>query len=54
MRKPLASLMLSPFVSNAMAHDGHGLAGLHWHIADVVGFVVFAALIGMVIWHLKK
>jgi hypothetical protein len=54
MRKSVSTFMLSPFMSNAMAHDGHGLIGMHWHVSDVVGFVVFAALIGMVIWHWKK
>jgi hypothetical protein len=55
MRKPIASFMFSPFLTSAaLAHDGHGLLGAHWHVADVVGFVVFAALIGMVIWHVRK
>ena len=38
----------------ALAHEGHGLTGLHWHATDVLGFVVVAALIGVAIWTSRK
>jgi Co/Zn/Cd efflux system component len=28
----------------AQAHDGHGMAGAHWHATDAVGWVVAIAL----------
>ncbi len=29
---------------SALAHDGHGLFGAHWHATDVLGFIAAAAL----------
>ena len=55
MRKLLSTPMFSPFFSvSAFAHEGHSLAGMHWHAGDVVGVLAFGALIGMVIWHLRR
>ena len=55
MRKLLATPMFSPFASSsAIAYEGHGLIGMHWHAGDVVGVLAFGALIGMVIWHLRR
>jgi hypothetical protein len=34
----------------ALAHDGHGLAGLHWHASDTWGFVVVVALAAAAVW----
>ncbi len=28
---------------SALAHDGHGLFGAHWHATDVLGFIAAAA-----------
>ncbi len=33
-----------------MAHDGHGLAGTHWHATDAWGFAVAAGLIALAVW----
>lgn len=33
-----------------LAHDGHGLAGSHWHASDVVGFALLAVAIGISLW----
>ena len=33
------------------AHEGHGLPGSsHWHVSDVLGFVVALGVIGAMIW----
>ena len=34
----------------AFAHDGHGLAGAHWHATDAFGWVVLAGLVAVAIW----
>ena len=34
----------------AMAHDGHGLAGSHWHATDAWGFACVAVLAALAIW----
>ena len=38
-----ASTLLSA-ATGAWAHDGHGLAGSHWHATDVSGFVLVVVL----------
>ena len=34
----------------AMAHEGHGLAGSHWHATDTLGFVCVALLAALALW----
>ena len=34
----------------AFAHNGHGLAGTHWHATDVLGFVAVAVMVGVAVW----
>ncbi|MFZ3139827.1 hypothetical protein [Polaromonas sp.] len=41
-----ASLLLT---TKALAHDGHGLAGSHWHNTDAWGFVTLALMVGAAI-----
>ncbi len=36
--------------AQAHAHDGHGLAGSHWHASDTWGFVAIAAIAAVVVW----
>ena len=38
----------------AFAHDGHGLAGMHWHATDTWGFVAVATMIAVAIWFSRK
>ena len=40
--------------NTAFAHDGHGIAGLHWHATDAWGFVAVAGMIAAAIWLSKK
>ena len=37
----------------ALAHEGHGLAGSHWHVADAWGFVALAVCLAAAIWFSK-
>ena len=37
----------------ALAHDGHGLFGSHWHASDALGFVAVAALAGAFLWFTR-
>jgi len=34
----------------ALAHEGHGLFGNHWHTTDALGFVGAAAAVAVAIW----
>ena len=34
----------------ALAHEGHGLHGGHWHASDAWGFVLIAAALGVALW----
>ncbi|MDO9147188.1 MAG: hypothetical protein Q7U52_05905 [Hydrogenophaga sp.] len=38
----------------ALAHDGHGLLGSHWHATDALGFLAAAGLIALAVWLSKK
>jgi hypothetical protein len=37
----------------ALAHDGHGLAGSHWHGTDAWGFVALGVGLAAAIWLSK-
>jgi hypothetical protein len=37
-------------VSASFAHDGHGLAGSHWHATDVWGFAAAGLMLAIAIW----
>lgn len=32
------------------AHDGHGLAGAHWHATDTLGLLASAAAVAVGLW----
>ena len=36
--------------AHSLAHDGHGLAGSHWHPTDTAGLVLVAVLAGIALW----
>ena len=50
----IAAYAMSTRASIAFAHDGHGLAGSHWHATDVLGFVVVGGLAAAAIWVSRK
>jgi hypothetical protein len=43
-----AAALLSSGV--ARAHEGHGLAGAHWHATDTWGFLCVALLAALALW----
>ena len=36
--------------SLALAHEGHGISGAHWHATDTLGFVALAAIVAVALW----
>lgn len=48
--KPYVCLGLLLSSLGAAAHEGHGLAGAHWHGTDVFGYVVLAVAIALAVW----
>ena len=51
-RSTFAALAWLPAL--AAAHDGHGLAGTHWHATDLWGFVALGVVAAAVAWHRRK
>ena len=49
----LASTTLAG-TGTALAHDGHGLFGSHWHATDALGFVAAAAVVAALAWFRRK
>jgi hypothetical protein len=50
MRTVLASLALAA-TSQAMAHEGHGERGFHWHGGDLLGLVAMAVAVALWLWQ---
>lgn len=48
--RQLACAATALLAGAAAAHEGHGLAGVHWHASDTWGFIVVAALAALAIW----
>jgi hydrogenase/urease accessory protein HupE len=40
--------------SGAVAHDGHGMEGSHWHATDVWGLAALAALVALGLWFSRR
>jgi hypothetical protein len=38
----------------ALAHEGRGLVGAHWHATDVAGFVIAAVAVAALVWWRGK
>lgn len=51
---PLSAAALSAVALPAVAHDGHGLWGAHWHASDAFGFVALAVAVGVTVWLSRK
>ncbi len=43
----LAAVALAPLDIPALAHDGNGLAGDHWHATDAWGLVALAVAVAI-------
>jgi hypothetical protein len=52
--RSLLALAGASFSFPALAHDGHGLLGSHWHATDALGFLAAAGLIALAVWLSKK
>ena len=50
----LAIVALCAGTARAFAHDGHGLAGAHWHASDTLGFVLVTVLAAAALWISRK
>lgn len=52
--RSLAVGLVALLTTSAQAHDGHGLAGIHWHATDVLGFIGLAVVVAAAIWLGRK
>ena len=48
--KLLLVTLINLSATATFAHNGHGLAGTHWHATDVLGFVAAALAVGLAVW----
>ena len=48
--KLLLVTLINLSATATFAHNGHGLAGTHWHATDVLGFVAAALVVGVAVW----
>ena len=52
MHKPIAAMLLLPAL--ALAHEGHGPAGAHWHATDAWGFAMVGVLLAAALWFGRR
>lgn len=50
MLKIMAACAFWTWATTVFAHDGHAMAGTHWHATDVWGFVAMAGVLALAIW----
>mgnify|MGYP000128383023 CR=1 FL=1 len=50
LRLSCVALACLPLSGPALAHEGHGMVGSHWHATDVVGLVVGVAVAALT-WY---
>jgi hypothetical protein len=48
--KSIAMCATSTWASAALAHDGHAMAGTHWHATDAWGFVALGLCVALAVW----
>jgi len=48
--KWLLSLLTAIHLPFALAHEGHGLSGPHWHATDTLGFLMLGVIIAVALW----
>jgi hypothetical protein len=46
----LAAAATMPAAAPALAHEGHGMFGGHWHATDAWGFVAPVAAVLVAVW----
>ena len=51
MRTVLASAALAAASQAAVAHEGHGLTGLHWHGGELLPLLAIALAVGLWLWQ---
>jgi hypothetical protein len=50
MNKLLYAASLAAAAPLALAHEGHGTAGTHWHATDAWGFVALGVGVALYFW----
>lgn len=48
----LAAALLA--AAPALAHEGHGPDGSHWHATDAWGFVALGVAVGVALWFGRR
>ncbi|MBA3594062.1 MAG: hypothetical protein M3Q12_10550 [Pseudomonadota bacterium] len=48
--KIIAVCAISTGATAVFAHEGHAIAGTHWHATDVWGYVAAACVLALAIW----
>ena len=50
----IAAYAASTGASTVFAHDGHGLAGSHWHATDALTFTALVCIAAVSIWLARR
>ncbi len=51
---PLSTLLAALLSAPALAHDGHGLSGSHWHASDSFGWIAAALAVAVGVWIARR
>jgi hypothetical protein len=54
MKHALGTLGAALMSNSALAHEGHGLAGSHWHATDPWGLIALAAVVAAALWAARR
>ncbi len=54
LRTSLAGLLTTATALPALAHEGHGFSGPHWHATDAAIFIALAVVVGIAFWAGRK
>ncbi len=52
--KSIATYAITACAGTAFGHEGHLMAGTHWHATDAWGFVALGAMVALAIWLSNK
>ncbi|HQR99818.1 MULTISPECIES: hypothetical protein [unclassified Polaromonas] len=52
--KTIATCAITTWAGASFGHDGHLMAGAHWHATDAWGFVALGGLVVLAIWLSNK